>query len=128
MRGVSEAMAAALKTSHTAAVRCKVIRDGQVVRVLDVHAGSVTQDAQASQRTTIEIEVADPDGELTPEGMESLLAPFGTRLQVERGVRLENVEFRVAENNAGTGWAVSDQAPGVLNGLKDDGSGALVIG
>jgi hypothetical protein len=127
MRGHSNDLAATVQNSHIAVSRVDVIRDGKVVRQLDVHSGTVTSDATAAQRTTIEVDVSDPDGDLTPSDMESLLAPFGTRIQVSRGARLEDVDLRVATNGVAQGWAVSGLSTGILNGLCDDGTG-LVLG
>lgn len=123
MRGHSNELAAAVQNSHTAVVSVSVLRDGKVVRKLDVHDGTVTSDATAAQRTTIEVDVSDPDGDLTPVDMESLLSPFGTRIQVDRGVRLEDVDTRVMTNGVADGWAVFGASTGVLNGLLDDGTG-----
>jgi hypothetical protein len=127
MRGHSDDLAAKVRNSHTAVVTVHVLRDGKVVRTLDVHGGTVTSDSTAAQRTTIEIDVSDPDGDLTPVDMESLLAPFGTRIQVDRGARLDDVDTRVATNDVFHGWAVSDTSTGVLSGLLNDGTG-LVLG
>lgn len=127
MRGHSDALAAAVQTSHTAVTSVSVLRDGKVVRTLDVHGGTVTSDATAAQRTQFEVDVSDPDGDLTPDDMESLLTPFGTRIQVERGARLDDVDLRVQTNDVAHGWTVTGLSTGILNGLKDDGVG-LVLG
>jgi hypothetical protein len=123
MRGHSNDLAATVQGSHVAVTTVSVIRDGKVVRTLDVHSGTVTSDATQAQRTTIEIEVSDPDGDLTPDDMESLLSPFGTRIQVDRGARLDDVDLRVQTNGVYQGWAVSGVSTGILNGLLDDGTG-----
>jgi len=133
MRGHSDLLAATVSGSHAVAVSVSVLRDGKVVRNLDgyVTGGIVTSDATAAQRTTIELDVAvnpdDPDGDLVPADMEALLSPFGTRIQVSRGARLEDVDLRVQTNGPAQGWSVSNMSTGILNGLKDDGTG-LVLG
>lgn len=128
MQGHSAEFAAAVRKSHTAVSRVDVIQDGKVVRQLAVHAGSVTADRAAAQMRSFDVEVADPAGELTPEGMTSLLAPFGTRLQLWRGVRLEDVETHTARHDSVESWAVSDASTGVMNGVKADNNGALTLG
>lgn len=128
MRGHSDELAAALGGIHTALCKCDVIRDGQVVATLDIHAGQVTSDAAAAQRTQIEFEVADPDGTLTPTDMNSLLAPFGTRIQVWRGVRLEDVDLRRRLHDTAPSWATTTEF-GINNGtVGDPTDGSLRMG
>jgi len=59
--------------------------------------------------------------------MNSFLAPNGDRIQVDMGARLEDETFQIALNGVAQGWAVSNTSTGVLNGLRDDGTG-LVLG
>lgn len=119
MRGHSDVMADVLGGSHTAVSRVDIIRDGQVVGQLDVHAGQVVTDGTAAQRTQIELEVADPDGTLTPADMNALLAPFGTRIQVYRGVRIDDVDLRRRLHDTAASWATSSEF-GVNNGTVGD--------
>jgi len=127
MRGHSNALDAAVQTSGTTVFRVGLLRDGKLVRNLDATAITVTSDATAAQRTTIELEIPDPDGDLTPVDMNSFLAPNGDRIQVDMGARLEDETFQIALNGVAQGWAVSNTSTGVLNGLRDDGTG-LVLG
>jgi hypothetical protein len=128
MRGHSNALDAAVQTSGTTVLRANLLRDGKVVRPLDIHSFTVTSDGIAAQRTTIELEVTVPEGDdLVPVDMTSFLAPNGDRIQVDMGARLEDETFQVSLNGVAQGWAVSNTSTGVLNGLKDDGTG-LVIG
>lgn len=128
MRGHSDVMADVLGGSHTAVSRVDIIRDGQVVGQLDVHAGQVVTDGTAAQRTQIELEVADPDGTLTPADMNSLLAPFGTRIQVYRGVRIDDVDLRRRLHDTAVSWATSTEF-GVNNGtVGDPTDGSLRMG
>lgn len=128
MRGHSDRFAATLTGSHTAVCRCDVVRDGKVVATLDIHAGQVTSDGSAAQRTQIEIEVADPDGVLTPEDMNALLAPFGTRIQVWRGARLEDVDLRRRLHDTAGSWSTSSEF-GLSSGtVGDPTDGALRMG
>lgn len=128
MQGHSGEFAAAVRKSHTAVSRVDVVQDGRVVQQLSVHAGAVTADRMAAQMRSFDVEVSDPSHTLTPEGMTSLLAPFGTRLQLWRGVRLEDVETRVAFHNTAGSWAVSDASMGVMNGVTVDNDGRLTLG
>lgn len=128
MRNHSDRLAQAVQGSHTATSRCDVIRDGKVVAQLDIYAGQVTTDATAAQGTQIELEVADPDGTLTPDDMNSLLAPFGTRIQVWRGARLEDVDLRRRLHDTADSWVTTSEF-GVNNGtVGDPTDGALVMG
>jgi hypothetical protein len=129
VRGHTSKLETTVQGSHQSVIAVSVIRDGKVVLQLEenVSGGTVTSDGTAAQRTTIELTLADPDGTLTPADMESLLSPFGTRIQVERGARLDDVDLRIQTNGVAQGWSVTGLSTGVLNGLKDDGTG-LVLG
>lgn len=125
MRGHSDRFAQAVRKSHVAVSRVDVIQDGKVVAQLPVHAGSVTADRTQAQMRSFEVEVSDPDRTRTPDDMTSLLAP-GTRLQLWRGVRLDDVDTRV---QVAPSWAVSNASTGVLNGVVASPiDGALVLG
>lgn len=54
---------------------------------LRVVSGSVTVDRSATVRRTCNVSCIDPTGNLTPEGPESSVTPFGTELRPFRGVR-----------------------------------------
>lgn len=129
MQGHSDGFAASVRKSHVAVCQVDVIQDGKVVQQLAVHAGSVSADRTAAQMRSFDVDVSDPSGVLTPEGMTSLLAPFGTRLQLWRGVRLVDVDTRVAFASTVAGWSVSGTSTGVLNGVVGSPTdGALVLG
>lgn len=128
MQGHSAELAAALRKSHTAVCQVDVIEDGKVTQQLQPHAGSVTADRMAAQMRSFEVDVSDPTGTLTPQGMTSLLAPFGRRLQLWRGARLGEVDTRVAYHNTAGSWAVSGTSTGVMNGVKVDTDGGLTLG
>lgn len=127
MQGHSDRFAQAVRKSHFATSRVDVIQDGKVVAVLAVHGGSVKADRTAAQMRSFEIDVADPNRVLTPEDMTSLLAP-GTRLQLWRGVRLDDVDTRVQVADSEATWAVSGASTGVLNGVVAAPGGVLVLG
>ena len=126
MQGHSDRFAQAVRKSHVATSRVDVIQDGKVVAELVAHAGSVTADRTAAQMRSFDVEISDLT--LTPEDMTSLLAP-GTRLQLWRGARLDDVDTRVQVANTQATWAVSDSSTGVLNGVvASPTDGALVLG
>lgn len=128
MRGTSDAFDAAVVTDHQAICHVDVMRNGKVIRELVVHAGSVKADRTAAQMRSFDVDVSDPDGDLTPEGISALLAPFGTRLQLSRGVRIGNVQTRAAFYNTTSSWSVVT-AFGQMNGVVGDPStGALRLG
>lgn len=127
MQGISSDFATTVQKPHTAVVAAEAIQNGKVVADLEVHAGSVTADRTAAQMRTMQFEIIDRDGTLAPEGMTSLLAPFGTRIQLYRGVRIKNVEVRSAVYNVANPW--TPQTPtGDMNGVTIDGGGNLVLG
>ncbi len=115
-----------IRTDHTAVKRAWLIRDGKVVQEVNVHGGSVVADRAAANLRTFTIDISDTD--LVPEGQASLASPFGTQVLLESGVLIPATDIREALNDTVNGWAVSDTSTGVLNGLRDNGSGALVIG
>jgi hypothetical protein len=128
MRGTSQAFQAAVVQSHTAICLVNVLQDNKVVAQLAVHSGSVTADRTAAQMRSFDVEVSDPDGILTPDGISALLAPFGTRLQLSRGVRIENVQTLVAFYDTANSWNVVTPF-GQMNGVVGDpNSGALSLG
>lgn len=127
MQGFSNAFAATVQNNHTAVVVVQAVQNGKVVATLPVHAGSVTADRTAAQLRTFQFELVDTDGTLTPTGMTSLLAPFGTRVQLFRGVRIKNVETISAIYGVTNSW--TPQTPtGEMNGVKVDGNGDLALG
>jgi hypothetical protein len=129
MQGRSSQFDATIQKPHTAVPRADVIQDGKVVDQLAVHAGSVSADRTAAQMRTFEVEVSASEGSpLIPVGMTSELAPFGTRMQLWRGVRISNVQTQAVLYNAANPWVVSGTSTGVLNSVKVDGSGNLTLG
>ena len=128
MQGRSAEFDSTIQKSHTAVVGAHVIQNGNVVKDLEVHAGSVTADRTAAQMRTFEFEVIDRDGTLTPTGMTSTLAPFGSRVQLERGVRIKNVEVQSVMYPIGDSWT-PDTLTGQMVSVKIDLSdGSLTLG
>jgi hypothetical protein len=127
VQGFSSDFATTIQTPHTAVVAAEAIQNGKVVADLEVHAGSVTADRTAAQMRTMQFEIIDRDGTLTPDGMTSLLAPFGTRIQLYRGVRIKNVAVQSAVYNAANPWTPRTST-GVMSGVRIDANGNLVLG
>lgn len=127
MQGISDEAAAVLRKSHTAVSRADLISDGKVIRQLEVHAGSVNADRTSAQMRAFSIDVIDRDGSLTPEGMNSDLAPFGSRVQLYRGVRISSVDIASAVYDAAHPWTPRTPT-GSMNGVKIDVDGGLTLG
>jgi len=123
----SAEMDAALRNSHTAVSRADLLYDGRIIRHLETYAGSVTADRTAAQMRSFAIDIIDRDGTLTPTDMTSDLAPFGSRIQLYRGVRLVNVETVGAQYDAAHPWTPTTPS-GSMTGTKIDTDGGLVIG
>lgn len=128
MQGRSSRFDETVSKPHRSVAKCNVITGGKVTATLPIHSGSVTADRMAAQMRTFEVEVSDPDGTLTPTGMDSPLAPFGRRMQIYGGVRNSDTEFQSVLYNAANPWTVSGQSTGVFVSTKVDGSGNLTLG
>lgn len=128
MRGSSKAFQSAVVTNHISICRVDIIRDGRVVERLNIHKGQVTADKTAAQLRNFDVEVSDPDKTLTPDGMASLLAPFGTRMQLWRGIRFENIGTLRFYANSPAAWQVITPQ-GQMNGVvADPSTGELRMG
>jgi hypothetical protein len=126
VQGHSPEFDAAVRNSHVAVSKADLISDGKTIRQLEVHAGAVTADRTAAQMRSFGIDIIDRDGTLLPTGMGSDLAPFGSRIQLYRGVRLENVETVSLVRGPGASWTPT--ATGVMNGVSVDVDGGLILG
>lgn len=127
MQGRAPEFDATVSKPHRAVSRVDILQNGKVVNELAIHAGSVTADRTAAQMRSFQVEVSDPDGTLTPEDMTSQIAPFGTRVQIWRGVRIQNTQTVTGFYNAANPWTPLTPT-GDLNGLKLDTDGSLIIG
>lgn len=128
MQGRSAKYDATVVNSHTAVQSVSIIQDGKVVLQPAVHSGSVTADRLADQMRSMTVDLSDPTGELTPIDMNSTLAPFGTRIQMFKGVRLESVDTRAAFYGTTQSWLPSGSSTGVMNGVTVDADGSLRLG
>ena len=128
MQGRSAAFDATVVNSHVAVQAVELIQDGKVVLQPQVHSGSVTADRTQDQMRSMEVELSDPTGTLTPVDMNSLVAPFGTRMQLFKGVRIRNVDTRAVFYGTQRAWTPTGNSTGVLNGVKVDGTGAISLG
>jgi hypothetical protein len=127
MQGRSAEFDKTVSKPHTSVSRVDVVKDGKVVDQLPVHAGSVTADRTAAQMRSFQVEVSDPDGTLTPEGMTSEIAPFGTRIQLWRGARIASGEVQAVFYGTSTSWLPN--STGVLVSiLVDQSDGAITLG
>lgn len=86
MYAADPAMLAALRGSHRMTSRVEVLDGGRPVAELAVTKGAVTCRSSAGRRRTLSCGLGDPTGDLTPAGMEDMLAPNGNELRAWRGV------------------------------------------
>lgn len=128
MQGFSDDFSTTIQNSHTAVVAAKVIQNGSVVANLEVHAGSVTADRTGAQMRTLEFEVIDRDGTLTPTSMSSLLAPFGSQILLERGVRIKSTEIISGMWNAANPWTPQTSVGQMVSTQIDPSDGSLTLG
>lgn len=98
MRAVSEAFLRTVKGSHTMLARARVCSTFQTGTSptgteIPIVAGDVVLDGKAAIRATLDM-VTDGNG-MWPTRADSLLAPYGNEVYVERGVRYsdETVEY-----------------------------------
>lgn len=94
MRSVSDAFLSTLRGSHTMVVRCQVLTSFQTGTQptggteVDVMGGQVVADATADVRATLDL-TTDGTG-MWPRYVDSLLAPYGNEIFVERGIDFGN--------------------------------------
>lgn len=127
MQGRSGEFDDTVQKSHIAVVAADVVKDGKVVANLEPHAGSMTADRTAAQMRTFQFEVIDRDGTLAPTGMTSLLAPFGTRVQLYRGVRIRSGDTASLTYSGGNTW-IPTTPIGQMVSVKVDIDGSLTLG
>lgn len=128
MQARSAAFDATVINNHVAVQAVDIIQDGKTVLKPQVHSGSVTADRMSDQMRQFEVEFSDSDDTLTPVDMNSIVAPFGTRMQLFRGVRIESVDTNAVFYGAGQAWTPSGSSTGVMNGVKVAGDGSLTLG
>jgi|SRR5882757_2834732 len=129
MQGFTLEFAAAVNEPHIAIVVAQLsYGSGIPTRQLEVHAGSVLADRLAGQMRTIQIELIDRDGTLTPTGMTSQLAPFGARVTLRRGIRIPNEAIVGRLCDATNSW-LPVTATGQMACVKvDSADGGLTLG
>jgi hypothetical protein len=123
MLGTSPEFRDAVRAPHQHVARVEVLRDGAVIRTLDVHGGSVDADRSNRILRRFEATVADPTGELTPGDMRDLLAPFGTEVRLYRGVRVAVITDATDVDTTPEQWAEGEH----INTIAHS-SGDLVLG
>lgn len=122
MQPISLAFQNAVQGSHHSVCLVNVIQKGQVVLQLPIFDGMVTADRTSAQMRSFNASVGDPDGTLTPADMTGLLAPFGTMVQIFRGVRIFSIDAATRLDNSPATWG-----QGTNNGTATDASGALAL-
>lgn len=105
MQPTSLAFQTTVAGSHQSICRFDVIQNGKVVASLPIVDGNVSADRTAAQMRAFSAVIADVDGSLTPADISGLLAPFGTRCQIYRGVVIPNVVMVVDLDNSAVTFA-----------------------
>lgn len=123
MIGHTEEFASASRTSQTRKGMFEVVRDGAVIRTLDAHDGRVDADRTNRILRRFTAKVADPTGELTPEGIRDLLAPFGTEVRGYSGVLIPEIQTLIDTDDTAAQFA-----EGTRVGTVADAAGDLVLG
>lgn len=124
MQPISLAFQNAIQGSHHSVCLVNVIQKGQVVLQLPIFDGLVSADRTSAQMRSFNASVGDPDGSLTPADMTGLLAPFGTMVQIFRGVRIFNVTAVSRLDSSAAAWSA-----GTNNGtIGDPSTGHLILG
>lgn len=121
----SDALEQIVRRPHIPVSRGSIIDDGKVTHQLLLTGGQITADRQAAQMRTFEVQVVDPDSEID---YEDLL--FGKRILVERGAidQVASVDTHAVFYGTTTSWIPSGTSTGVMNGVKVDIDGSLVLG
>jgi hypothetical protein len=87
MLPVSDDFTARCGTDHTLVTTVHVLQNDAEVQQLDATlAGSVTRERNVDIRSTIDLQLVDRDGTLTPTSPSHLLAPLGNGIRVRTGV------------------------------------------
>lgn len=123
MIGTSPEFQQIVRAAHVHVARVDVLRDGAVIMSLPIHSGSVEADRAGRILRRFDCVVADFDGSLTPEGVRSELAPFGTELRLYRGVRVPIVVKLVQVTDTEAEWDA-----GTRSNTVGDSNGDLVLG
>ena len=77
---------AAIVKSHKIATLAQVFRNGVALATLKVVDGNVTADKDAAFLRRFNASLTDVDGSLTPAVASDMLAPYGTEVQLSRGI------------------------------------------
>lgn len=120
---VTDAFKVICQQPHTAISRVDVYFNDVFVRSLDVHAGSVDADRNAAIMRRFDCRVSDPNGDLTPQGIRDLLAPFGTVLKLYRGVEIPLIDRASSIFDTQGQWDDGDMA-----GVVATADGRIVLG
>lgn len=123
MQATSLAFQAAIQGSHQAVCQVNVLQKGQLVMQLPIFDGIVTADQTSAQMRSFTASVGDPTGTLTPKDMTSLLSPFGTMVQIFKGVRLFSIAAVTDLDNSAAAFN-----QGTNNGtVGDPSTGHLIL-
>lgn len=124
MQPTSAAFQAVIQVSNDAVSQVNIIQDGKIVMIVPAFDGSVTADGTAANQRTCTVMVGDETGDYTPADISGVTAPFGTLMQVLRGVTIPATASVIDLDNSVVTWA-----EGTNNGtIGDPTTGALILG
>jgi hypothetical protein len=89
---VSERFAEAVQTVHRVASYFEVMDGDDVLAPIEIIDGTVTYDAQAEVRSSLDLQVAVTDDEIIPVDADSLLVPYGNDIVAWSGVRFDDLD------------------------------------
>jgi Domain of unknown function (DUF5047) len=76
-----------IRGSHRAVSVAEILNsDGTIAQTLTAISGSVTISATNARRRSMSLTIVDAAGDLTPTGLDSLLAPVSVEIRLRRGV------------------------------------------
>lgn len=125
MLGTSDAFKQLVQTSHESVAEVDIIQSGKVVATLEPFDGHANADGTAAQMRSCTVSLADPTGKLTPVDAAALLAPFGTRMLLKRGIRIPGSQM-ISQSDSGANGGFSTGTN--IGAVADPTTGYLRIG
>lgn len=86
MYPVSKPFLRRVKQSHQICVKCEVFAGNEFLQTLKIYDGSISMEYQAERQRRFTAYLGDPEGRLTPDNLNDLLAVTGNEIKLSRGV------------------------------------------